>query len=187
MTSIFDISDRMLSPPSSPVTSSCDSGDRNHPMSNMPALEKLALELSMLDIGHHNGDSMTHSSAGGSSSNGDLSSLMNMQQQQHSPDGIVAGSTMNAFTSMLGFNGPAGMHFDERSKKSQNMTECVPVPSSEHVAEIVGRQGKKFLKSSVDWIFFYLHRQKLGSSQIQVRYHRLWESSSTWDCGFRTS
>ena len=28
-------------------------------------------------------------------------------------------------------------------KKSQNMTECVPVPSSEHVAEIVGRQGKK--------------------------------------------
>ncbi|ENN73719.1 hypothetical protein YQE_09678, partial [Dendroctonus ponderosae] len=30
---------------------------------------------------------------------------------------------------------------DIRSKKSQNMTECVPVPSSEHVAEIVGRQG----------------------------------------------
>ena len=27
-------------------------------------------------------------------------------------------------------------------KRSQNMTECVPVPSSEHVAEIVGRQGK---------------------------------------------
>lgn len=31
---------------------------------------------------------------------------------------------------------------ETRSKKSQNMTECVPVPSSEHVAEIVGRQGK---------------------------------------------
>uniref|UniRef100_A0A8D0R932 RING-type domain-containing protein n=1 Tax=Sus scrofa TaxID=9823 RepID=A0A8D0R932_PIG len=28
-------------------------------------------------------------------------------------------------------------------KKSVNMTECVPVPSSEHVAEIVGRQGCK--------------------------------------------
>ena len=26
-------------------------------------------------------------------------------------------------------------------KKMQNMTECVPVPSSEHVAEIVGKQG----------------------------------------------
>ncbi|RZF32075.1 hypothetical protein LSTR_LSTR012102 [Laodelphax striatellus] len=30
---------------------------------------------------------------------------------------------------------------ESRSKKSQNMTECVPVPSSEHVAEIVGRQA----------------------------------------------
>ena len=30
---------------------------------------------------------------------------------------------------------------DIRYKKSMNMTECVPVPSSEHVAEIVGRQG----------------------------------------------
>lgn len=27
-------------------------------------------------------------------------------------------------------------------RRSQNTTECVPVPSSEHVAEIVGRQGK---------------------------------------------
>ncbi|KAK8741297.1 hypothetical protein OTU49_002604 [Cherax quadricarinatus] len=29
------------------------------------------------------------------------------------------------------------------TKRSQNMTECVAVPSSEHVAEIVGRQGCK--------------------------------------------
>lgn len=39
--------------------------------------------------------------------------------------------------SPLGFAPPP----DDRAKKSQNMTECVPVPSSEHVAEIVGRQG----------------------------------------------
>lgn len=32
---------------------------------------------------------------------------------------------------------------EARTKKSQNTTECVPVPSSEHVAEIVGRQGCK--------------------------------------------
>ncbi|XP_067878673.1 RNA-binding protein MEX3B-like [Heterodontus francisci] len=31
----------------------------------------------------------------------------------------------------------------EAKKKSCNTTECVPVPSSEHVAEIVGRQGCK--------------------------------------------
>lgn len=39
--------------------------------------------------------------------------------------------------SPLGFAPPP----EDRAKKSQNMTECVPVPSSEHVAEIVGRQG----------------------------------------------
>jgi len=32
---------------------------------------------------------------------------------------------------------------DLKTRRSQNMTECVPVPTSEHVAEIVGRQGKK--------------------------------------------
>lgn len=38
----------------------------------------------------------------------------------------------------------ASMTEAERANKrsSQNMTECVTVPSSEHVAEIVGRQGK---------------------------------------------
>lgn len=43
---------------------------------------------------------------------------------------------LGPFVSSLGLD-------DVRSKKSQNMTECVPVPSSEHVAEIVGRQGKQ--------------------------------------------
>jgi RNA-binding protein MEX3 len=58
---------------------------------------------------------------------------------------------------MLGLSGPDGggsnsssdsdgvgsSFSDDARKKSQNMTECVPVPSSEHVAEIVGRQGCK--------------------------------------------
>ncbi|GAB6032441.1 RNA-binding protein mex3b [Chamberlinius hualienensis] len=52
--------------------------------------------------------------------------------------------------SLLGLNNdnddnmaPNAFDGESRSKKSQNMTECVPVPSSEHVAEIVGRQGCK--------------------------------------------
>lgn len=45
----------------------------------------------------------------------------------------------NPLQSPLGFAPPP----DDRAKKSQNMTECVPVPSSEHVAEIVGRQGMR--------------------------------------------
>ena len=39
-------------------------------------------------------------------------------------------------------SGPTLAQLDEKARKSQNMTECVPVPTSEHVAEIVGRQGK---------------------------------------------
>jgi hypothetical protein len=38
---------------------------------------------------------------------------------------------------------------ESRAKKSQNMTECVAVPSSEHVAEIVGRQGKNQLVNDI--------------------------------------
>lgn len=49
--------------------------------------------------------------------------------------------------------------FEEaRSKKSQNMTECVPVPSSEHVAEIVGRQGKSLVYTSLILLFFFHSR-----------------------------
>lgn len=48
--------------------------------------------------------------------------------------------------SMLGLSDSDSMgnnfDLDARGKKSQNTTECVPVPSSEHVAEIVGRQGE---------------------------------------------
>lgn len=47
---------------------------------------------------------------------------------------------------MLCLNSKADAELDNDfrgNKKSQNTTECVPVPSSEHVAEIVGRQGCK--------------------------------------------
>lgn len=51
---------------------------------------------------------------------------------------------INAFVNPL--NSSVGLE-EVRSKKSQNMTECVPVPSSEHVAEIVGRQGRHYLSA----------------------------------------
>jgi len=55
--------------------------------------------------------------------------------------------------SMMGLNGAddenesvtnlstSALDSEAARKRSANMTECVPVPSSEHVAEIVGRQG----------------------------------------------
>ena len=46
---------------------------------------------------------------------------------------------------LLGINDDDLATYDDiaKGKRSQNMTECVPVPSSEHVAEIVGRQGNQ--------------------------------------------
>ena len=50
---------------------------------------------------------------------------------------VVDGSAM--------LNGTNAFLEAEKVRKSANMTECVPVPSSEHVAEIVGRQGKLYI------------------------------------------
>lgn len=154
MASMFDLNDRMLSPPSSPslISSggSSGSGHQHHTLGDQRALEKLALELSMLDLSELNAGNpelcqligiQTQSHHASNASAALAAALMSPQsQQQHSPgSGLVAGSTLNAFTSML-----VAASADDRSKKSQNMTECVPVPSSEHVAEIVGRQGEFF-------------------------------------------
>lgn len=53
--------------------------------------------------------------------------------------GVVVG----ADNDQMNGSSPSSVFEEARSKKSQNMTECVPVPSSEHVAEIVGRQGNE--------------------------------------------
>ena len=61
---------------------------------------------------------------------------------------------------LLGINEDEAASYDDiaKGKKSQNMTECVPVPSSEHVAEIVGRQGKLRFGISVDLTWTYLRK-----------------------------
>jgi len=65
---------------------------------------------------------------------------------------IVAGlSRLGLAGSTAAETGPGGVPLMDgadgvdggRSRRSANMTECVTVPSSEHVAEIVGRQGSR--------------------------------------------
>lgn len=80
---------------------------------------------------------------------------------------------LSAFTTML-------PNMDDRSKKSQNMTECVPVPSSEHVAEIVGRQGKLIAIILFSLSYFAL---LLDNGQF-VDFARVFFLSSTFDCKF---
>lgn len=67
-------------------------------------------------------------------------------------DPMVSNLEPDSPTDLVAFVNPitSGALDEVRSKKSQNMTECVPVPSSEHVAEIVGRQGR------FNFIYFFL-------------------------------
>lgn len=67
---------------------------------------------------------------------------MNGEQRQQKVDSPLSGGPSMDSSSMVQNFIPNGFPEEPRNKKSQNMTECVPVPSSEHVAEIVGRQGK---------------------------------------------
>lgn len=82
------------------------------------AAEQIALQLALLQQQSH-GDSNGH---GG----------------PHAPNAAPV-STQD----LLNGHGASGSLEDLKNtqRRSQNMTECVPVPSSEHVAEIVGRQG----------------------------------------------
>ncbi|XP_040436099.1 RNA-binding E3 ubiquitin-protein ligase MEX3C [Falco naumanni] len=64
------------------------------------------------------------------------------------PQGMMAAMLSHAYGGGLGGGGggAAGLNGEQAAllrRKSVNTTECVPVPSSEHVAEIVGRQGCK--------------------------------------------
>ncbi|KPU81746.1 uncharacterized protein Dana_GF20555 [Drosophila ananassae] len=106
------------------------------PLSEDPRTLQLALELSLVGL-NDNQPCYTQASQSISlplttQNNFDLNNL-----------------NVSAFSKPLSHNGlllpntAIAVCVDDRSKKSQNMTECVPVPSSEHVAEIVGRQGCK--------------------------------------------
>lgn len=64
---------------------------------------------------------------------------LDLDQDTAAAHGLLTGT--GGLAGLLDGLGPAGLA-NGTAKKSQNTTECVPVPSSEHVAEIVGRQGK---------------------------------------------
>lgn len=134
------------------------------PMASSNTLEdsrafELAYELSRLRMGHHsNGESSLGSS---SNSNENLSSMFGSSSLMSASHGGGFGNHSHHLQ-ILGPNehhlhhhnnglhgGFMNTNLDSESarlaaaKRSQNTTECVPVPSSEHVAEIVGRQGRQ--------------------------------------------
>ena len=88
------------------------------------AAEQIALQLALLQ--------QQDGSSNGVSHNSHQNGLQNGHMNPHSHENLLNG------------HGASGSLEDLKNtqRRSQNMTECVPVPSSEHVAEIVGRQGK---------------------------------------------
>lgn len=130
MSSIFELSERIMSPS---IENSLSTGDSDHSHSSHPmndrALEKLALELSMLDLTNHsNFDGLQNSELAATILNLQQQHQQQQQQQQqnstNNAEGILSSNTLNAFSSVLGFSSLGGVSFDDR-KKSQNMTECV--------------------------------------------------------------
>ena len=125
----------------------------------------LALELALLqgnpngiEGGHHHPHQHNHhhhqSHAGVSgSSNGhpqlQHANSANFPMGHHESScgggGGVGGSGLNLLN---GFGNSGSLEDLKVGRRSQNMTECVPVPTSEHVAEIVGRQGESINRAA---------------------------------------
>ena len=58
--------------------------------------------------------------------------------------GLSSDDSLSNSKAPFDFDALDNIENEPKLKRSQNTTECVPVPSSEHVAEIVGRQGGYF-------------------------------------------
>lgn len=90
-------------------------------------------------------------------------------------DGVLGGSSLPPNGSMVlvpsGVYGEFGFEAEPsllNRRKSVNTTECVAVPSSEHVAEIVGRQGEWLLL----WLLLWYGQNEVPGSLSS------WETSS---------
>lgn len=112
---------------------------------------QVALELSML---YMNGD----------------------QRQQHKADNSLSSNNIDSSSLVQNYI-PNGFPDEPRNKKSQNMTECVPVPSSEHVAEIVGRQGNMLF--NILKILLFVHFFIL---RVYVVFYRFMQFSISVTC-----
>ncbi|CAB1317174.1 unnamed protein product [Coregonus sp. 'balchen'] len=133
-----------------------ESRDEDHQEALRFALDQLSfMALEKVDCGGGGGlvDTLDGNQGPGSENcNGGYVDLQMLEHQGGSRDSPTSCSPSPEYYGSGGYH-MAGPHshpmLGEQSsvlcnrKRSVNMTECVPVPSSEHVAEIVGRQGCK--------------------------------------------
>lgn len=158
------------------------------PLSEDPRTLQLALELSLVGLGENglnpNGFAQPIAAQPMAELNYDLGSINLVSAayarsaQQEMPLNSLAASlaTPSGNGNGNGIGNGSGLlmpsaGLEDRSKKSQNMTECVPVPSSEHVAEIVGRQGELTRLGETLCIqhFYFIQFCPLSFSSIPVK------------------
>ena len=123
-----------LYPPASSMSlSSLDIMEPNNTTNCDNRTEQLALQLALLQ---GNYDTTSHNAPGSRH-------LPGHQTPSFAASDLSLGAGMGNL--LLNGSGVGGGSLEDlKGRRSQNMTECVPVPSSEHVAEIVGRQGESF-------------------------------------------
>lgn len=175
----------LSTPVSSSANTSCSSGigGSGSLIDDDQRALQLALELSMLGLSDGGSLASLHQLAasvgGGNDNHHSLHNMMHHhhQQQQHHHQmhhNQLHGSNSDIYGMVNGS--------DMLPKKSQNMTECVPVPSSEHVAEIVGRQGKKSWTFTLSLVLFtFSFRAKISHTAIQLMLiHVIHECHKNW-------
>lgn len=121
---------------------------------------QLAFELSMLGLSDSlsgcNGNGIGGSDLNVNIGLNGVNSACHQSPSSLSPGGSAGAGMNSVISNNVGLSAFSSMlpSLEDRSKKSQNMTECVPVPSSEHVAEIVGRQGKHNFFYYIQQLYF---------------------------------
>lgn len=83
-----------------------------------------------------------------------------------------SGSVVMLPPGVYGESGYEAEHSLLSRRKSVNTTECVAVPSSEHVAEIVGRQGKSFHRFCLFMSQYWTHYGSLQNFFREARFFR---------------
>ncbi|KAH8339525.1 hypothetical protein KR059_012051, partial [Drosophila kikkawai] len=113
-------------------------------LSEDPRTLQLALELSLVGLNDNQACYVQQQSVQPLASVQSDYEMANINSKTDNSNMALTSSSSSCFLLPTVTGTGTGMvPLEDRSKKSQNMTECVPVPSSEHVAEIVGRQGCK--------------------------------------------
>lgn len=98
-------------------------------------------QLSLLGLGEGEDGGGAPSTGGGGGGGVQDRSNNNNNNHLHNHANSVGGGGGEAAV-LQGKSKLCALYEGEPKGRGCNITECVPVPSSEHVAEIVGRQGK---------------------------------------------